>query len=209
VQPTHVRALLAALIAVGLTACSSTKTTPAESSKGPTDTQTEDASLKPAASRRTAPSFELKDADGATAQLADYKGKVVLLNFWATWCSPCKAEMPWFEEFDKKFKDRGFAVLGVSVDEEGWNAVKPYIKEKGYHYRFMLSTEAVSTLYGGVDALPTTFIIDKDGKIAAVHTGLVAKAVYKKQIEELLETKNGALPAGNGAAVELANVRPN
>ncbi|MEP7352441.1 MAG: TlpA disulfide reductase family protein [Acidobacteriota bacterium] len=201
------RALLATAIAVGLTACSSS----APSSKGSVENspQLENASLKPVAIRRAAPSFELKDANGDTAQLADYKGKVVLLNFWATWCSPCKAEMPWFEEFDKKFKDRGFAVLGVSVDEEGWNAVKPYVKEKNFHYRMLLSTEAVSTLYGGVDSLPTTFIIDKDGKIAAVHTGLVAKAVYQKQIEDLLETKNGALPAGDGAAEQLAYFRSN
>src|SRR6187551_3775656 len=80
--------------------------------------------IKPLGERQSAPTFELKDATGAKATLADYKDKVVLLNFWATWCVPCRAEIPWFQEFDKKYKDQGFAVLGVSMDEDGWGIVK-------------------------------------------------------------------------------------
>ena len=146
----------------------------------------ESAALKPLDKRQAAPTFELKDANGAKVTIGEYKGKVVLLNFWATWCGPCKAEMPWFQEFDKQFKDQGFAVLGVSLDEEGWNAVKPYIEERKFTYRMVIGTEEVSQLYGGIDSLPTTFMIDKDGKIAAIHTGLVSKATYRKQVESLL-----------------------
>lgn len=146
----------------------------------------DEASLKPLDTRKPAPTFELKDANGAKVTLADYKGKVVLLNFWATWCVPCKAEIPWFQEFDKNFKDKGFAVLGVSLDEEGWNTVKPYVEERKITYRMVIGSEEVSTLYGGIESLPTTFMIDKDGKIAAIHTGLVSKATYQKQLESLL-----------------------
>ena len=71
--------------------------------------------LKPAADRKAAPAWTLKDSDGRAVSLSDYKGKVVLLNFWATWCGPCKIEIPWFVEFEQKFKDRGFAVLGVAM----------------------------------------------------------------------------------------------
>jgi len=154
--------------------------------------------IKPLAQRQMAPKFELKDANGATVTPAEYKGKVVLLNFWATWCVPCKAEIPWFQEFDKKFKDRGFAVLGVSLDEEGWNVVKPYVEDRKIAYRMVIGSEEVSTLYGGIDSLPTTFMIDKEGKIAAVHTGLVSKATYQKEIEDLL---NGSKIVGSNSDV--------
>src|SRR5712671_2004016 len=84
--------------------------------------------VKAEADRRPAPDFALKDADGKTVHLSDYKGKVVLLDFWATWCAPCKIEIPWFMEFEQQLKDRGFAVVGVSMDEDGWGVVKPYLQ---------------------------------------------------------------------------------
>ena len=77
--------------------------------------------------RKPAANFTLADANGAKVALADYKGKVVLLNFWATWCGPCKVEIPWFVEFNKTYKDRGLAVVGVSLDDDGWKSVKPYL----------------------------------------------------------------------------------
>src|SRR5271166_1832023 len=85
------------------------------------------AAVKPEKDRKPAPDFALKDASGATVKLSDYRGKVVLLNFWATWCGPCEEEIPWFIGFQQEFKDREFAVLGISVDEDGWNAVKPFV----------------------------------------------------------------------------------
>lgn len=144
------------------------------------------ADLKPSAKRNAAPDFVLTDADGRKVKLSDYKGKVVLLNFWATWCGPCKLEIPWFVEFEKTFKDKGFAVLGVSMDEEGWEIVKPYIQDKQVNYRVMVATEEVAQKYGGVDALPTTFMIDREGKIASTHIGLVAKKDYEIEIAQLL-----------------------
>ena len=94
-------------------------------------------SVKPDKDRKVAPSFELKDVDGRTVRLADYRGKVVLLNFWATWCGPCKIEIPWFMEFERNLKDRGFAVIGIAMDDEGWDVVKPFISEFGVNYRIV------------------------------------------------------------------------
>jgi len=136
--------------------------------------------------RKPAANFSLADASGAKIVLADYKGKVVLLNFWATWCGPCKVEIPWFVEFNKTYKDRGFAVVGVSLDDDGWKSVKPYLAEKKIDYTVVVGNDEVSKAYGDVDSLPTTFIIDRDGRIAFVHTGLVGKDTYEKEIRSLL-----------------------
>src|SRR5690349_7612651 len=87
------------------------------------------ASVKDEGKRENAPDFALKDVDGKTVHLSGYRGKVVLLDFWATWCGPCKLEIPWFMEFERKYKDRGFAVLGVSMDDDGWQSVKPFIAD--------------------------------------------------------------------------------
>jgi peroxiredoxin len=144
------------------------------------------AELTAAKDRRTAPDFTLADAQGANIRLSDYKGKVVLLNFWATWCGPCQVEIPWFEEFERKYKDRGFTVLGVSVDEDGWKAVKPYVAQKRMNYPVVLGNEKVSDSYGGVDSIPTTLMVDRDGRIAATHVGLESKSTYEKEVVKLL-----------------------
>jgi cytochrome c biogenesis protein CcmG/thiol:disulfide interchange protein DsbE len=146
------------------------------------------AAVKPEKERKAAPEFALKDTNGQTVHIADYKGKVVLLDFWATWCAPCKVEIPWFMEFEQQLKDRGFAVLGVSMDEDGWDAVKPYIQQLKVNYRIVLGTEQVGELYGGVDSLPTTFLIDRQGKIASIHIGLSrGKEDFRNDIVQLLD----------------------
>jgi cytochrome c biogenesis protein CcmG/thiol:disulfide interchange protein DsbE len=144
------------------------------------------AAIKPAAKRNPAPPFTLKDATGKSFNLADYKGKVVLLNFWATWCGPCKLEIPWFIEFEKNYRDKGFAVLGISMDEEGWEVVKPYLDRAKINYRMAIGNDMMAQHYGGVESLPTSFLIDRDGKIAAVHVGLVSKGDYQTDIEQLV-----------------------
>ncbi len=151
------------------------------------DPQTVHAAVKPIEKRQVAPEFALKDADGKIVKLSDYKGKVVLLNFWATWCGPCKIEIPWFKEFETTYKNKNFAVLGVAMDDEGWDIVKPYIEQQKINYRTLLGTEPVGALYGGVDSLPTSFLIDREGRIAAIHIGLVSKSVYVEDIKNLLE----------------------
>jgi len=144
------------------------------------------ARLQATGDRKAAPNFELKDADGVAVRLSDYKGKVVLLNFWATWCGPCKVEIPWFTEFERRYKDRGFAVLGISMDDDGWPAVKPYLEAHNMNYRVVIGDDRVASLFGGIEALPTTMMIDREGRIASVHLGLVGKGEYAAEIEHLL-----------------------
>jgi peroxiredoxin len=146
-------------------------------------------------SAKPAPEFSLKDANGQTVRLADYRGKVVLLDFWATWCGPCKIEIPWFMEFEKEFKDQGFAVLGVSMDEDGWSAIKPYVQNMKMNYRVLLGNDAISTAYGGLDSLPTTLLIDREGGIASTHVGVsMGKEEFKDAIVKLLETTSVSAP---------------
>jgi len=158
-----------------------------------TSATTVKAAVKSDKERRAAPDFTLKDADGKTVHLSDYKGKVVLLDFWATWCGPCKVEIPWFMEFEQQFKDKGFAVLGVSMDEDGWTVIKPYIQQLKVNYRIVLGTDQVGEAYGGVDSLPTTFLIDRQGKIASTHVGLSGgKDDFKNDITNLLGAPHAA-----------------
>jgi cytochrome c biogenesis protein CcmG/thiol:disulfide interchange protein DsbE len=137
--------------------------------------------------RKPAADFTLRDANGSAVKLSDYRGKVVLLNFWATWCGPCTLEIPWFEEFERDYKTQGLAVVGVSMDEDGWKAIKPYMDAHKMNYRVLLGDDSVSQLYGGVDSLPTTFIIDRAGRVAfPPHIGLAGKNEYLKEIQSLL-----------------------
>jgi thiol-disulfide isomerase/thioredoxin len=137
-----------------------------------------------------APDFALKDASGRIVRLADYKNKVVLLNFWATWCAPCRAEMPWFEEFEQTYKDRGFAMIGVAMDDV-WPEEKSLPSLfKTVNYPLPIGNEDIAKMYG-VTALPMTLLIDCDGRIKASHTGIVDKRTYEKEIVQLLGTRKG------------------
>ena len=167
--------LSAAVICVFLAGCSRSPTT----ARAAGSTESKD--------RKQAPDFALKDVNGATVRLSDYKGKVILLDFWATWCGPCKIEIPWFMEFEQQLKNRGFAVLGVSMDEGGWDDVKPYIEQLKINYRILMGDDKVEQAYGGIDSLPTTFLIDRSGKIAAVHVGIEkGKNEIRDEIDGLL-----------------------
>ncbi len=179
----RVALLLACLVAVGLACWAFSRSS---ASRSAASMQQAPKTLK---ARKPAPDFTLKDATGQAVKLSDYKGKVVLLNFWATWCGPCALEIPWFEQFEQQYKSRGFEVVGVSMDEDGWSAIKPFIAEHKVNYRILLGNDSVGELYGGVDSLPTTFIIDRDGHFAfPPHVGLAAKNEYLSEIQSLLGT---------------------
>jgi cytochrome c biogenesis protein CcmG/thiol:disulfide interchange protein DsbE len=137
--------------------------------------------------RRSAPDFTLSDESGKAVRLSDFRGRAVLLNFWATWCAPCKLEVPWFIEFQKNYRDRGLAVVGVAMDEEGWKAVTPYVEAAKVNYTVVIGNDAVSQAFGGIESLPATILIDKAGRIASVHVGLCAKGDYEAEIKALVE----------------------
>ena len=132
---------------------------------GPTTVRA--ASVKPDKERKDAPEFSLKDANGKLVHLADYKGKVVLLDFWATWCGPCVVEIPWFTEIQRKYKDRGFEVVGVSMDDEGWKSINPFVREtlrKSTTALCSAMTPRAIKSMAASEALPTTFVIDRYGR---------------------------------------------
>ena len=137
-------------------------------------------------SRVAAPDFDLQDADGKTVRLSDFKGRVVLLNFWATWCQPCNVEIPWFDQFQREYGGAGLTVLGVSMDDDGWTAVKPFLAAKKIGYRMVLGNDDVSRDFGGVESLPSTLLIDRTGRIAVTHVGLVEKSAYQADLRKLL-----------------------
>jgi peroxiredoxin len=143
----------------------------------------------PLSAGHSAPPFVLKRADGTTVSTAAFKRHVVLLNFWATWCAPCRVEMPWFEDFSKKYQERGLTVLGVSLDEGGWKSVQPVIGKLKVTYPIVLGDSKVSKSYGMGDLLPATFLIDRTGKIRLVKEGFGDRAEFERTIESLLSEK--------------------
>jgi peroxiredoxin len=144
------------------------------------------ASLQSAADRKPAPDFALQDPSGKPVRLSDYRGKVVLLDFWATWCHGCKEEIPWFSDFEKRYGSRGFAVVGISLDEDGWRVVKPFIDTAKVPYRILLGGDPIAKKYS-IEAMPDTFLIDRRGRIAASYVGLVDKDNVESNIKLILE----------------------
>src|SRR5437879_3423586 len=147
------------------------------------------AALQPALERKPAADFALRDVAGKTAKLKQYRGKVVLLDFWATWCTGCKQEIPWFVEFQRKFGAKRFAVVGVSLDEGGWNVLKPFLAKTRVPYRMLLGDDATAQRYG-IQNMPDTFLIDRHGRVAAAYiAGLVDKDNVETNINALLSER--------------------
>ena len=132
------------------------------------------------------PDFELADAKGANFRLSNSMGKVVVLTFWATWCKPCQEEIPWFEEFQRTYGNDGLEVIAVSVDDDGWKAVRPVMEAKKINYRVGVADKALIQKYGGLESLPETLLIDEKGRILSRHVGIVSKAQYEREIVKAL-----------------------
>lgn len=135
---------------------------------------------------RQLPPFSFPDAAGKPFTNSDLEGKVVLLNLWATWCGPCRSEMPWFVEFQERYGDRGFTVAAVSLDEDGWDSVRPFMRELGLNFPVLMGGDTAETYFGAIDSIPATLIIDRSGSIVFWHEGVPEKADYARQIEALL-----------------------
>jgi peroxiredoxin len=131
--------------------------------------------------------FTLKDVDGNQVSLSAYKGKVVLLNFWATWCGPCKAEIPGFVRLQEKYRDQGLVIVGYSVDDTAEKA-KAYAAEYKMNYPILLGEgrEDVQDAYGPIWGIPASFIISKDGKVCKKHLGIAPEAVFEKEVTALM-----------------------
>jgi thiol-disulfide isomerase/thioredoxin len=146
------------------------------------------------------PDFTLKDLDDHDVSLSQFKGKVVLVNFWATWCGPCKIEIPWLVELQDKYTVRGFTVLGVAMDEEGKSAVAPFVRKERFkvggtphpmNYPIVLGNDATADKFGGLLGFPTSVLISKDGRVVKRVDGLVSYDEIEKAIQSQLEAHEG------------------
>jgi thiol-disulfide isomerase/thioredoxin len=144
----------------------------------------------------TAPDFSLESLDGPNMRLSDLRGKAVLLNFWATWCGPCKIEMPWFVDLQKQYGPQGLQIVGVAMDDASKQDIAKFAKDMGVNYPILIGKEAVGDQYGGVPALPETFLIGRDGKIVDKIIGLRGKSEIEDSIKKALDTR----PATNQAS---------
>ncbi len=135
---------------------------------------------------KPAPSFTLQDLKGNQISLSDFKGKVVILDFWATWCPPCVMEIPHFIELYEQYKGRGFAMVGISVDREGVSVVESFVRKYRVNYPILMTDGQVQKAYGGIPNIPTTFVIDSAGNIRQKYIGYRDKAVFEADIKTLL-----------------------
>ncbi len=154
---------------------------------------------------KAAPAFTLVDLAGKKVSLSDYKGRPVVVNFWATWCAPCKLEMPWFEEFRQKYQAQGFEILGIAEDDAGKDEIAKTAKKVAVTYPILLTDGKVAPAYGGVDMLPTSFYIDRKGVVTTETIGLASKDEVEANIKKLLGSGGGSaasvgatLPVGAG-----------
>jgi cytochrome c biogenesis protein CcmG/thiol:disulfide interchange protein DsbE len=147
------------------------------------------------AAAKPAPDVTLRDLDGKDLSLAQYKGKVVLVNFWATWCEPCQVEIPWLIEMQQKYAARGFTVLGIAMDEEGASVVTPWVQKERFdvngsksqmNYPIVIGDDAAANKFGGLLGYPTSVLISRDGKVVKRITGIISYDEISRSIESLL-----------------------
>jgi peroxiredoxin len=139
------------------------------------------------AKEQKAPNFSLKTENGKLIELSKLKGKAVVVNFWATWCGPCRAEIPDFIKVYNTYKSKGLEIIGISLDEDGWTKVKPFIDKNNMNYPVVLGDMKVVRDYGNPEAIPTTFFIDKKGNIIDQQVGMLTKKMLEQRIQKLLQ----------------------
>jgi thiol-disulfide isomerase/thioredoxin len=150
---------------------------------------------KPTVAGPLAPPFSLIDLNGRKLELTDHKGKVVLLDFWATWCGPCQIEIPGFVELQERYREQGLVVIGVAMDNSP-EPVREFYREFRMNYPVAMGDERITEVYGGIVGLPTTFLIGRDGRIYARHVGATAVSDIEEEIKELLAAQSTGEAAG-------------
>jgi thiol-disulfide isomerase/thioredoxin len=153
-----------------------------------------------------APDFTLDSLDGKATKLSDYRGKAVLLNFWATWCGPCKIEMPWFVDFQNQYGAQGLQIVGVAMDDASKEDIAKFAKDMNVNYPILIGKESVGDEYGGVPALPESFIIGRDGKIVDKILGLRGKAEIEDSIKKALNTQAASRQAFAVNSTQIAEL---
>lgn len=133
-----------------------------------------------------APSWRLKDVNGNVVSSEQFKGKVVVLDFWATWCGPCRQEIPGYTDLQKKYGKDGLAIIGVSMDEGGPGVVKEFVEKFGVNYQMVMNDDAVTSAFGRMEAIPTTYLIDRTGQVRDRKVGVEPTAEYERKITSLL-----------------------
>lgn len=133
-----------------------------------------------------APDFRLPTAEGKTVEMGKLRGKVVVVNFWATWCGPCVKEIPGFLEVYERYKGKGLEIVGVSLDNGGWNKVKPFAEKMKITYPVVIGDEDIATAYGATQYIPTTVIVNKEGNIVTSHVGYMSKEDFESLIRKYL-----------------------
>ena len=152
-----------------------------------------------------APEFELKDLQGKSVRLSDYQGKVVLLNFWATWCPPCKEEMPWFVDLQQRYGAQGLQVIGIAMDDADRKAIDSFAQKMGVNYPVLMGKESVADAYGNVQFLPDTYYIGRDGKILRHVQGLIDRKSIEDEVKKALSsTSSSAALTKDAPAMPLA-----
>jgi peroxiredoxin len=141
---------------------------------------------------KLAPDFTLKTLDGKPVKLSDLRGKAVLLNFWATWCEPCKVEIPWFVDLQKQYAGQGLEIVGVAMDDNASpQKIGQFAQQLGVNYTILVGNDAVGDLYGGIENLPTTFYVGRDGKIVDRVVGLRGRREAEDYVKATLATEGG------------------
>ena len=141
---------------------------------------------RPDVEDKVAPDFALQSIDGKTVRLSDFRGKAVLLNFWATYCAPCRIEMPWFVELQDRYAAEGLQVVGVAMDDASPDDIEKFASELGVNYPILVGEETVGNAYGGVQFLPSTFYIGRDGKVVGKVFGLKTKNEIEENVKKTL-----------------------
>jgi cytochrome c biogenesis protein CcmG/thiol:disulfide interchange protein DsbE len=124
---------------------------------------------------------------GETFRLSDHRGEIVVVNFWATWCPPCRKEIPGFIQLQKEFGTEGMTIVGISLDDQGFEAVQPYAEEMGINYPLVVGSDRLTRKYGGVRALPTSFVVGPKGTVQYARPGFLPEAELRRQLQPLLK----------------------